>query len=109
MDRDQLSAQLWDAAQRRAARAAVRFGEGADSDIRAFAQRGAELILRKHPNVSVSDAVVRDAETAFERLVDEMVAAASNIPGYRAKYPDVIGERTLSEALSRLCPVFPIC
>lgn len=109
MDRDQLSAHLWNAAQRRAAKAGVRFGQGADSDIRTFAHRGADLILGSHPNVGLNEPMVRDAEAAFERLVDEMVAAASSLPGYRAQNTNTIGEQTLALALSRLCPLFPIC
>lgn len=109
MDRDQLAARLWNAAQRRAAKAGVQFGQGADSDIRSYADRGADRILSAYPGAGPNDPVVRDAEIAFERLVDEMVAAASNLPGYRAQNPNIIGEQTLAAALSRLCPVFPIC
>jgi len=82
---------------------------GADGDIRFFARRGADRILDAHPEAAPGDEVVKDAEAAFEKLIDEMVLAASEIDGYREAHPGTIGEETLRKALSILCPLFPIC
>lgn len=109
MNRDDLARDLWAAAERRANMRGVRLGQGADADIHQFARTGADRILDVHPNVTPHDKVVEDATAAFAKLIDEMVSAASEIAGYRDAYPDTIGEQTLARALSRLCPLFPIC
>lgn len=103
MDRDHLERALWAAAERRAAMHGVRLGQGADNDIRQFARTGADRI------VGSDGEAVKASEAAFEKLIDEMVSVASEIPGYREAHPDTIGEDTLRWALSRLCPLFPIC
>ena len=109
MKRDDLEKALWTAAERKAQMHGVRLGQGADADVHQFARTGADRILQAHPEVVPNDRVVKDAEAAFEKLIDEMVSAASEIAGYREAYPDTIGEQTLARALSRLCPLFPIC
>ena len=109
MNRDDLARTLWAVAERRAKMHGVQLGQGADADIRQFARTGSDRILNAHPEAALNDKVVEDAEAAFEKLIDEMVSAASEIAGYREAYPDIIGEQTLARALSRLCPLFPIC
>ncbi len=109
MNRDDLVRELWAAAERRADVRGVRLGQGADADIHRFAHTGADRILAAHPHVTAHDKVIEDATAAFAKLIDEMVSAASEIAGYRDAYPDTIGEQTLAKALSRLCPLFPIC
>jgi len=109
MDRNVLADMLFNAAQTRARTHGVRFGPGAENDIRRFAEQGAERILSQQSPTDQEDTVVANAESVFEKLVDEMVHGASEIEGYRTANPGVIGEQTLSFALSRLCPCFPIC
>ena len=109
MDRDELTAVLLSAAQRRAAAHGVQLGEGADGDIRRLAESGADQILRQLPQATAGHAMVKDAESAFEKLIDEMVRATTEIEGYRTAHPRTIGEETLKRALSKLCPLFPIC
>jgi hypothetical protein len=109
MDRDGLAIALFSVAQRRAAAHGVQLGQGADGDIRLLAEAGADQILRQLPQVTSEHPMVKDAQAAFEKLVDEMVRAANEIEGYRIAYPRTIGEQTLAQALSKLCPLFPIC
>lgn len=109
MDRDELTTALFSAAQRGAAAHGVQFGQGADADIRRFAEAGANQILSMVPQATAEHPMVKDAQAAFEELVDEMVRAANEIEGYRMTYPRTIGEQTLKRALSKLCPLFPIC
>ena len=108
MDPEFLARQFVEAAQRKAESYGVRLGEGADQGIREFARTGAERILQQ-PAGAVQDAQTLAAVAAFERLVEEMVSAREEIPGYAISRPGVIGERTLAHALSKLCPIFPIC
>jgi len=109
LNRDELAGVLWAAAERCTKRHGMQLGPGADADIRRFARTGADRILDAHPQAALDDEIIKDAEAAFEKLIDEMVVSASEIAGYRQANPNTIGERTLSRALSRLCPLFPIC
>jgi hypothetical protein len=109
MDRDQLSSLLFQAAESRAKAHGTQLGQGADADIRGFARTGAERILTGLTDPVLSNAAITDAQAAFVTLVDAMVEAASEIPGYRDAHPAMIGEQTLKRALARLCPLFPIC
>ena len=92
-----------------ASRRGYRFGDGAESGIRMMADRGARRLLELSPDLETVDAHLLDAAKAFERLIVEMAAAARSIPGYAQAHPGVIGEQTLTLALSRLCPLSPIC
>ena len=107
MNRDDLTKNLIAAAEQRASTHGMRLGPGADNDIRRFATTGASQMFAAHTPPEPQK--IEEAKAAFERLIDEMVLAASEIPGYRAAQPGIIGEQTLARALSRLCPLFPIC
>ena len=109
MNEKDLTDILFAAAERRARSSGVRFGQGADNSIHQFAQQGAQRILEQQPQVNRRDSIISQAESAFEKLVEEMVRASAEIEGYRLSNPNVIGEQTLTLALSRLCPCFPIC
>jgi hypothetical protein len=98
----QLEARLVAAAEQRAKFHGKTLGDGAEQFIRDRAEVAAEAIQR-------NDAAVDDVRPAFEKLIDEMVKAVNEIPGYADAHPNVIGEQTLSWALSRLCPLFPFC
>jgi hypothetical protein len=106
---DELAEILYLTAERAATRNSVRFGDGAGNDIRRFATQGAQRLLTLNAKLSPRDNHFVQAIDAFERLVAEMIVASSAIPGYKAAYPGVIGERTLGQAMSTLCPLFPIC
>ena len=107
MDQQGLADVLFETAEERARQHGKTFGDGADMDIRRFCATGARKILEMRTSDRAD--VIREAKTAFTRLVDEMVDAAGQIEGYAERYPNKIGERTLSEALRHLCPIFPIC
>jgi hypothetical protein len=109
MNPNDLAKELITAAERRASMYGMQLGHGADADIRQFARTGASQMFAAHPTPEPPTQMVEEAKAAFERLIDEMVLAASEIPGYQTAHPGTIGEETLARALSRLCPLFPIC
>lgn len=111
MDQNELSGRLFAAAVGRAASRGLRLGPGADSDIRGFAASGATLVMARvaAEGEPRAPALIAEAHSAFETLVDTMAAAAAEIPNYQEFQRGVIGEQTLAIALSRLCPLFPIC
>jgi hypothetical protein len=108
MNQHELAETLVSAAEKRADAHGMKFGEGADGDIRRFARTAAERLCSDTAGGPPTD-VISTATGAFERLVEEMVSQASQIDGYAAAHPGVIGEQTLARALSKLCPLFPIC
>jgi len=109
MNRDDLAKALFATAERRAEKHGMHLGQGADIDIRGFAESGADRIMAQGPDITAQNPAVLNAHAAFEKLIDEMVRAATEIDGYREAYPATIGEQTLARALSKLCPLFPIC
>jgi len=109
MNRDDLAKALFAIAEQRAKTHGMQLGHGADGDIRRFAETGADRILAQVPDVTALDPTVVNAQMAFEKLIDEMVRAATEVDGYSAANPNIIGEQTLARALSKLCPLFPIC
>ena len=84
-----------------------RFGPGAEDYMRQHATNAGRQIdaLPK----SKQAAKLKKAEDNFATLIDEMIKEASTIPGYEDANPGSIGERTLSNALSTLCPLWPFC
>jgi len=111
VDRDDIAEAFFDTAVRRANEHGMRLGQGADYDIRRLAMEAA-VRIRLHADTGAAEQLAQELESgfvAFQRLIDEMVSAASNILDYRQTHPGVIGEETLNLALLRLCPLFPIC
>jgi hypothetical protein len=96
---------LFTSASRRAESQGYHFGPGADQFFRQTSDEAATKIV----SAGGTEDLIKAGEVAFDRLVDEMIAASRSIPGYAARHPDVIGEETLAKALSRLCPLWPIC
>lgn len=80
MNPDDLEAILIDAAVRRAKGRGFALGQGADHDIRGFARVGAGKVFGLSPGVQPDRKAVDDATSAFERLIDAMVEAASTTP-----------------------------
>lgn len=109
MNHDELARVFLDAAIGRARSGGVRLGDGADHDMRRYAERGASEILQRFPAVELTDPIVQETREAFHRVVDEMIRGSAEIPGYAARQPGVIGELTLQFALDKLCPLFPFC
>jgi hypothetical protein len=75
-----------------------RFGDGADAMIRSHAMQAGEQIAR-----------MSEASRAFEKLIDAMIEAANEIPGYKLDRPHIIGEQTYGKALGKICPLWPFC
>lgn len=110
MNGSAISKRLFNASAMRARSRGVKFGEGADTAIRAMSKKAAVDIVRfVEASGTPPEPLVRSAELVFEKLVDEMLSAQKHIPGYRALHPGVIGEQTLSAALDLLCPIWPLC
>lgn len=110
MDVDEIARRLLDAAMQRAKANGVRLGFGADQFFALRAPEAARAIIERARNTGAPiEPLVRTAQLAFERLVDEMLAARKDIPGYIDRHPGVIGEDTLASAMRRLCPLWPIC
>lgn len=107
MDAATIELRLFAAAEASAKRQGMRLGHGADTDIRRYAKQAADQIAA----LSATDQQLKlaEGERAFVRLVEGMVEAAVEIPGYRESYPDIIGEQTLAAAMAKLCPLWPIC
>ncbi|MEM9973704.1 MAG: hypothetical protein AAF771_05945 [Pseudomonadota bacterium] len=101
-------------AERHAARLGYRFGDGSDQDVRQLADMAvAEVRIADRAGLEFSpmgaEVRMRQAEAALEVLVEQMVIAANEIPGYADSHPGVIGEQSLREALRKICPIWPIC
>lgn len=89
-----------------------RFGPGADQDIEQMTLRAVENMFGPKPPKRMTPrhaAMIAQAEASLAMLVAGMVEARASIRGYAASHPDEIGEQTLGEAMSKLCPLFPIC
>ncbi len=97
--------QLYEAARNYAASRGYKFGDGAEGDIQRYANDAAIDIEKKR----LGQIGIGKAEQAFEKLIDSMIEAANQIPGYTIARPDVIGEQTLGQALNKLCPLWPFC
>jgi hypothetical protein len=112
---DEIASRLYAAAEARAKQHGLRFGEGADQDLKSMARTAAETILeaaKKKPKEHAEDyagGAVRVASEAMATFVDEMVIGRLKIAGYMDSHPDTIGEETLAWAKSVLCPIWPIC
>ena len=110
MDATEISKRLFDTAVKRARSREVRLGEGADSYIHVLSGKAADEIIRySNATNSSVEPLVRSCELIFETLIDEMLLARKNIPGYQTLQPNIIGEQTLAAALKELCPMWPIC
>jgi hypothetical protein len=108
--RGRIAARLYAAAETRASANGVRFGEGANHQLRYFSEQAADRILRRAAGEEAQrESFIAEGVAAFEAVVDRMVVARKGIAGYEQRNPGVIGEETLSRALRDLCPLWPIC
>jgi hypothetical protein len=114
-DASELVDQFFNAAETRARQHGLRFGTGADSDLRAMAAKAANTILtaaRTKPSDLAYQYVKGAARVATEAMVtfvDEMTSARFRIAGYAEANQNVIGEQTFHAAKNVLCPIWPIC
>ena len=83
-----------------------KFGEGVEHWIPHIAEQAARRIEADRGS---TEKAIKEAERAFARLIDEMIAAANRIPGYNLRRPNTIGEETRDQAMLVLCPIWPIC
>jgi hypothetical protein len=104
---DEASRRILAEAERYARQRGKRLGPGARSLFEAATVRAAQDLAATR-----RDQLVRrthETEVAFHRMIDEMIRAIDEIPGYEQAHPGVIGEETLMRAMRRLCPLFPFC
>jgi hypothetical protein len=112
---DEISARLYAVAEARAKQIGVDFGEGAGSELKTLARKGAERILaeaKNKPSEHAEDYVrgaARVGSEAMATFVDEMAIGRLKIQGYIDTHPDSIGDETFRWAKSILCPLWPIC
>ena len=104
MNETEIAGHLYNVAVRRAQHHKVKFGPGADADLRGMTVYAAVQI--KGAAIPQQDAI-RTGELLIERLVDEMQHQAVILEGAGGQH--VIGEETLRRARSLLCPSWPLC
>jgi hypothetical protein len=104
MDAPAIHRRLTEAISEYTKKRGVRFGQGADAFFGERAVIAADEIAGMP--ASGQQAKISEAEQAFTSLIDAMIAEGVRIPCYQA---GVIGEQTLSPALNKLCPLWPIC
>lgn len=110
MDKQDIAARLFHAAEERARKSTLRLGNGAQISIRGMAEQAAEKILLASGTTGVPpDAQVKAAEIIFAQLVARMIAERRRIKDYRIRNPESVGEETLARALAALCPIWPLC
>lgn len=107
MTREAIAGELFRAAERYARRRKVEFGPGAKQDIQRFSEKAAAEIERT--SEKEQGGRIKAASLSFELLIDEMIRQSRKIPNYQAQNIGVIGEQTLGNALSVLCPLWPFC
>ncbi len=102
-----------DVASRTAAAHGVKFGPGADQDVRTMTIQAAQRVLDEAQTRGAGpDEIERlrnQGCAAFEKLVIHMIAARSTVYSVAEMAANEIGERTLQQAMLRICPLFPIC
>jgi hypothetical protein len=108
MGRDELAEALFAAAERTAQERGMRFDDGVDSDVRRLAVQAAERMLVQNPAMHPGDPLLKRAEAGFEQLAEGMVSQVRRYRDDDAERPALKAD-TLARALSRLCPLFPIC
>ncbi|MCG8313683.1 MAG: hypothetical protein MI976_10740 [Pseudomonadales bacterium] len=91
-----------------AARRGYRFGSGAQHMIdRRFAEQAAREVMKKEPQYF--EPAKKKIRENFRKLIDQMIIESKTIDKYANRQPGVIGEQTLSMAMFKLCPLWPIC
>lgn len=104
-----LESLFYNAAATRAVGLGFRLGSGADSYFDSNA-KGAAAKLAAMPEAERERQIVVTVRN-FQLLVDTMIS--ERWQAYADDQPRLmsneIGERTLSQALARLCPLFPFC
>ena len=82
-------------------------GDGADNDLLYRLQSNeAEIGRRYDANPKAAQA---DAEGGLTELIDTMIRARRSVYDEQELRMSVIGERTFGWAISKLCPLFPVC
>ena len=91
-----------------AANRGYRFGRGAQAffDDKS-ARQAATAVMGKQQRYF--ERARRKIRGNFRLFIDRMIEESKTIPGYSKRHPGVIGEETLSAALSSVCPLWPIC
>jgi len=114
-DASSLASQLFEVARTRANQHGLQLRPDVTGELQQLAEKGAREILNaagKKP-LEAQDAYIRGAmrvaSESIATLIDEMTSARFRIDGYLESHPTSLGERTLGEALTLLCPLWPFC
>ncbi|MBY3233394.1 hypothetical protein HFO17_02255 [Rhizobium laguerreae] len=103
---------LFTFASHHAERFGYRFGDGAERDVRNTAGNAASAInerVNQENKPDKRELYVRQAEGAFEFLVERMIFEALTNKKIHPGQPGIIGEQTFERARALLCPCWPIC
>ncbi|TBZ77017.1 hypothetical protein [Rhizobium leguminosarum] len=107
-----ITERLFTYASHHAERFGYRFGEGAEGDVRSAAGNAASAInerVEEEKKPDKRELYVRQAEGAFEFLVERMIFEALTNKKIHPGPPGIIGEQTFERARALLCPCWPIC
>ncbi|WP_144183934.1 hypothetical protein [Elioraea rosea] len=105
-----VAARLWHFAAHHAASRGYVFGDGVEQMLPMQAKQMARLVLDRAQAERVpEEGMIRLAEGNLATFIDAMIEAAHQERGYLESRGPVIGEVTWGAAISRLCPLFPIC
>ncbi len=98
---------IFEEANAYAASKGYHFGLGA----KGFMQGRADTAGAEIDQLPVSEQAAKldEANGNFRKLIDGMIDAAGRIPGYQQSHPGTIGEDTLADAMSWICPLWPFC
>ena len=110
--REETAALLYAAAEQVAQLEGMRFGEGADEDLRRIAMElVAKIDARADGGINSPDGqeLVHKSEQAFAQLAREMVNAREHVYDQARLAMNIVGEQTLDWARRKICPLFPIC
>ena len=83
------------------------FGAGAEGEFRRAIQQAADDIQSLPPDLQRTR--IEQAVNNFRLVIDTMIIASRQIPGYQNRHFHVIGEQTFAEAMQKLCPLWPFC
>lgn len=110
MDEKHMAIRFWDNANLYVGSRGYGFGGGSSTDIKKYSRTAAhEVVIHPGYKAGLGGVLIRRADQAFETLIDGMIVAANEMPGYLKHHPGTLGEDTLYKAQVALCPIWPFC
>jgi hypothetical protein len=111
MDENSIGDYLFSQARTVARQQGYHFRPDSENLVREVCETAARNIVRMNrADETISEPALRNmGRLVILDLVDEMIEESRRIPGFRERYPGQLGEPTFHGAMSRLCPLWPIC